>query len=220
MLDGGMEEAGALASRSSSTWSTLFAFFQPVDRTTNASKSCCFTLRTLGQQGGVTEFHRTHRFLRAPRRIASWDALRGCARALRREPRAACRKCSIAIATSSSTSPGSPFVLVVLQLGRQPAAARALLMKIRIRVLFGTDVFPLRAGIFHVNFRLFETPTSLPPTPTTPVPGSGRGPSTASTCPTPCSSRSTGTTLPAAGDCRRPVPKSGRSRSAPPSSRI
>lgn len=44
-----------------------------------------------------------------------------------------------------------------LQLGRQPRAARALLLEYPDRVLFGTDVFPLRAGIFNVYFRFLET---------------------------------------------------------------
>ncbi len=65
---------------------------------------------------------------------------------------------------------------VALQLGRQPRAARALLMKHPDRVLFGTDVFPLRAGIFHVNFRLLETADEAFSYTDDPVPGSGRWP--------------------------------------------
>jgi predicted TIM-barrel fold metal-dependent hydrolase len=63
---------------------------------------------------------------------------------------------------------------VALQLGRQPRAARSLLMEHPDRVLFGTDVFPLRAGIFHVNFRLLETADESFSYTDEPVPGSGR----------------------------------------------
>jgi predicted TIM-barrel fold metal-dependent hydrolase len=44
-----------------------------------------------------------------------------------------------------------------LQFGRQPRTARDLIVKHPDRVLFGTDVFPLRPGIFPVYFRFLET---------------------------------------------------------------
>jgi predicted TIM-barrel fold metal-dependent hydrolase len=65
---------------------------------------------------------------------------------------------------------------VALQLGRQPRAATALLMRHPDRVLFGTDVFPLRASVFHVNFRLFETADEAFSYSDDPAPGSGRWP--------------------------------------------
>lgn len=43
------------------------------------------------------------------------------------------------------------------QLGRQPRAARALVTHHPERVLFGTDVFPLRSAAREVYFRLLET---------------------------------------------------------------
>jgi predicted TIM-barrel fold metal-dependent hydrolase len=65
---------------------------------------------------------------------------------------------------------------VAAQLGRQPRAAQALLMKHPDRVLFGTDVFPTRAGIYHAYFRLFETADEAFSYTDDPVPGSGRWP--------------------------------------------
>lgn len=63
-----------------------------------------------------------------------------------------------------------------LQLGRQPRAARALVVAHPDRVLFGTDVFPLRSGIFPIYFRFLETADeSFSYTDEVP-PGSGRWP--------------------------------------------
>jgi predicted TIM-barrel fold metal-dependent hydrolase len=63
-----------------------------------------------------------------------------------------------------------------LQLGRQPRAANALLNTYPDRVLFGTDVFPLRAGICQVYFRFLETDDESFSYTDEPVPGSGRWP--------------------------------------------
>ena len=82
---------------------------------------------------------------------------------------------------------------VALQLGRQPRAARSLLMKHPDRVLFGTDVFPLRASIFHVNFRLLETADESFSYTDEPVPGSGRWSIYGLELPLRCSRGSTGT---------------------------
>jgi predicted TIM-barrel fold metal-dependent hydrolase len=60
------------------------------------------------------------------------------------------------------------------ELGRQPRAARALLTRHADRVLFGTDVFPLRASSYHVYFRLFETDDEAFPYSDDPVPEWGR----------------------------------------------
>lgn len=61
-----------------------------------------------------------------------------------------------------------------VQLGRQPRAARALIAQHPDRVLFGTDVFPLRAGILQVYFRFLETADEYFPYTDEPLPGSGR----------------------------------------------
>jgi predicted TIM-barrel fold metal-dependent hydrolase len=63
-----------------------------------------------------------------------------------------------------------------LQLGRQPRAARDLITKHPGRVLFGTDVFPLRTGIFPIYFRFLETVDESFSYTDEPVPGSGRWP--------------------------------------------
>jgi len=60
------------------------------------------------------------------------------------------------------------------ELGRQPRAARALISRHADRVLFGTDVFPLRASSYHTYFRLFETDDEAFPYSDHPVPDQGR----------------------------------------------
>jgi predicted TIM-barrel fold metal-dependent hydrolase len=60
------------------------------------------------------------------------------------------------------------------ELGRQPRAARALVMRHPDRVLFGTDVFPQRATSYHVYFRLLETDDEAFPYSDDEVPGQGR----------------------------------------------
>jgi predicted TIM-barrel fold metal-dependent hydrolase len=63
-----------------------------------------------------------------------------------------------------------------LQLGRQPRAARDLFCAHPGRILFGTDVFPLRQQIFSIYFRFLETfDESFSYTDEEP-PGSGRWP--------------------------------------------
>lgn len=43
------------------------------------------------------------------------------------------------------------------QLGRQPRATRALCLRHPDRILFGTDIFPLRPSVHRIYFRLLET---------------------------------------------------------------
>ena len=61
-----------------------------------------------------------------------------------------------------------------LQLGRQPRTASDLIAAHPERVLFGTDVFPLREGIFHIYFRFLESSDEAFPYTDEPLPGSGR----------------------------------------------
>jgi predicted TIM-barrel fold metal-dependent hydrolase len=63
-----------------------------------------------------------------------------------------------------------------MQLGRQPRAARSLLTTYPERVLFGTDVFPLRAALCQVYVRFLETDDEYFSYTDEPVPGSGRWP--------------------------------------------
>lgn len=46
---------------------------------------------------------------------------------------------------------------VHLQLGRQPRAARELFLRYPGRILFGTDVFPLRQALLRIYFRFLES---------------------------------------------------------------
>ena len=43
------------------------------------------------------------------------------------------------------------------QLGRQPRAAQSLILRHSRRVLFGTDVFPVRLSNYHAYFRFLQT---------------------------------------------------------------
>ena len=60
------------------------------------------------------------------------------------------------------------------QLGRQPRAAAALLARYPDRVLFGSDVFPLRRGILETYFRFLETEDEAFPYTDAHSSGSGR----------------------------------------------
>lgn len=62
------------------------------------------------------------------------------------------------------------------ELGRQPRAARALVLEHPDRVLFGTDIFPLRQSTYRTYFRLLETADEAFPYSDDPVPTSGRWP--------------------------------------------
>ena len=64
----------------------------------------------------------------------------------------------------------------IAELGRQPRAARALIMNHPDRVLFGTDEIPPRRSTYEIYFRFLETPDEcFPYSPDSP-PGSGRWP--------------------------------------------
>lgn len=63
---------------------------------------------------------------------------------------------------------------VHLQLGRQPRAARQLLIDHPDRVLFGTDVFPLRQAQLRIYFRFLETADEYFSYTDEPLPSSGR----------------------------------------------
>jgi len=62
------------------------------------------------------------------------------------------------------------------ELGRQPRATRALLTKHPNRVLFGTDIFPVRSSTYHTYFRLLETDDEAFPYSDEAVPPCGRWP--------------------------------------------
>ena len=62
------------------------------------------------------------------------------------------------------------------ELGRQPRTARALFVRHADRILFGTDIFPMRASIHHTYFRLLETTDEAFPYSPDPIPPSGRWP--------------------------------------------
>lgn len=61
-----------------------------------------------------------------------------------------------------------------LQLGRQPRAARDLFLRYPGRIIFGTDVFPLRQRILEIYFRFLETADEYFSYTDEPLPGSGR----------------------------------------------
>ena len=63
---------------------------------------------------------------------------------------------------------------VHLQLGRQPRAARDLFLRYPGRIVFGTDVFPVRQGLMRIYFRFLETADEYFSYTDEPVPGSGR----------------------------------------------
>ncbi|MCL6091751.1 MAG: amidohydrolase family protein [Actinobacteria bacterium] len=63
---------------------------------------------------------------------------------------------------------------VHLQLGRQPRAARDLFLRYPGRIVFGTDVFPLREGLLRIYFRFLETADEYFSYTDEPLPGSGR----------------------------------------------
>ena len=62
------------------------------------------------------------------------------------------------------------------EFGRQPRMARALLVRHAERVLFGTDLFPIRASGYQVYFRLLETDDEAFPYSSDPIPPCGRWP--------------------------------------------
>ncbi len=62
------------------------------------------------------------------------------------------------------------------EFGRQPRAARALVLEHPDRVLFGTDIFPLRASTYRTYFRLLETNDEAFPYSDELVPRNGRWP--------------------------------------------
>jgi len=170
MLDAVWEEAGALGIPVLVHVVDPLAFFQPVDRHNERLEELLLHPKDSRQQGGVTEFHRlidSFEHLVASHPGTLFVGAHGLyAENLGRVSEMFDRYRNLFV----------DVAWVALQLGRQPRAARALLMKHPDRVLFGTDVFPLRAGIFHVNFRLFETADEAFSYTDDPVPGSGRWP--------------------------------------------
>ncbi len=170
MLDDLWEEAGALGIPVLIHVGDPLAFFLPVDRHNERLEELLRHPKNSRQHGGVEEFHRLidsfeHLVASHPRTVFVG------AHGLYAE--------NLARLSDMLDRYRNLFIDVAwagLQLGRQPRAARALLMRHPDRVVFGTDVFPLRAGVFQVNFRLLETADESFSYTDDPVPGSGRWP--------------------------------------------
>lgn len=62
----------------------------------------------------------------------------------------------------------------IAELGRQPRATRALILKYPDRVLFGTDEIPPNQATYQTYFRFMETPDECFPYSPADPPGSGR----------------------------------------------
>jgi predicted TIM-barrel fold metal-dependent hydrolase len=127
------------------------AFFQPVDRHNERLEELLRFPRNSRQKGGVREFHRLidsveHVVASHPR--TAFVAAHGF------YPENLAR-----VSTMFERYPNFSIDLgwVHLQFGRQPRAASALLVRHPDRVLFGTDVFPLRAATLRTYFRLLES---------------------------------------------------------------
>jgi predicted TIM-barrel fold metal-dependent hydrolase len=164
------EEAGALGIPVLIHVADPLAFFRPVDRHNERLEELLRHPRDSRQHDGVEEFHRlidSFEHLVASHPRTAFVAAHGLyAENLGHVSEMFDRYPNLCV----------DVAWVAMQLGRQPRAARALLMKHPDRVLFGTDVFPLRAGVFRVNFRLFETADEAFSYTDEPVPGSGRWP--------------------------------------------
>jgi predicted TIM-barrel fold metal-dependent hydrolase len=170
MLDAVWAEAGALGIPVLIHVGDPVAFFQPVDRHNERLEELLRHPRNSQERGGVQEFHRLldsfEHVVASHPRTAIVGAHGLYAENLERVSSLFDRYPNLSV----------DIAWVALQLGRQPRAARALLMKHPDRVLFGSDVFPLRAGIFQVNFRLLETADEAFSYTDEAVPGSGRWP--------------------------------------------
>jgi predicted TIM-barrel fold metal-dependent hydrolase len=170
VLDAVWEEAAVLGIPVLIHVADPLAFFLPVDHRNERLEELLRHPKSSRQHGGVEEFHRLidsfeHLVASHPRTV--FVAAHGLyAENLGRVSELFDRYRNLYI----------DVAWVALQLGRQPRAARALLLKHPDRVLFGTDVFPLRASVFHVNFRLFETADEAFSYTDDPAPGSGRWP--------------------------------------------
>jgi predicted TIM-barrel fold metal-dependent hydrolase len=146
------------------------AFFQPVDRHNERLEELLRHPRNSRQRGGLDEFHRLidalesvvgshpHTVIVAAHGLYA-ENLDRVAQMLGNYP-----NLYIDIAWAH------------LQMGRQPRSAGALLAKYSDRVLFGTDVFPLRTGVCQVYFRFLETADEAFSYTDEAVPGSGRWP--------------------------------------------
>lgn len=170
MLDAVWEEAGTLGIPVLVHVVDPLAFYLPVDRHNERLEELLRHPKDSRQLGGVEEFHRlvdSFEHLVASHPGTVFVGAHGLyAENLGRVSEMLDRHRNLHI----------DIAWAALQLGRQPRAARALVMKHPDRVLFGTDVFPLRAGIFHVNFRLLETADEAFSYTDDPVPRSGRWP--------------------------------------------
>lgn len=162
------EEAGALGIPVLIHVADPVAFFQPVDRHNERLEELLRHPRNSRQRGGIEEFNRLIHSLEsvvASHRRTIFVAAHGCyAENLRR------------VSSMLGEHPNLNIDLgwVALQLGRQPRATRALFMRYPDRILFGTDVFPLRVGILHIYFRFLETADEAFSYTDEPVPGCGR----------------------------------------------
>ena len=170
MLDPVWEEAGALGIPVLIHVADPLAFFQPVDCNNERLEELLRYPSSSRQRGGLEEFHRLkdsleHLVASHPRTTVV-GAHGFYAENLARVSDMFDRYPNFHI----------DVAWVASLLGRQPRAAQALLTGHPDRVLFGTDVFPMRAGIHRLYFRLFETADEAFPSTDEPGPGSGRWP--------------------------------------------
>jgi predicted TIM-barrel fold metal-dependent hydrolase len=127
------------------------AFFQPLDRHNERLEELLRHPRNSRQEGGVQEFYR---LIDSLEHVVASHPRTAIVAAHGFYPENLAR-----VFAMFERYPNFSVDLgwVHLQLGRQPRAARALLMNHPDRVLFGTDVFPVRASMLQIYFRLLES---------------------------------------------------------------
>jgi predicted TIM-barrel fold metal-dependent hydrolase len=127
------------------------AFFQPIDQYNERLEELLRHPGNSRQKGGMPEFHR---LIDAVEHVVSAHPRTTIVAAHGFYPENLAR-----VSQMFERYPNFHIDLawVHMQFGRQPRAARALLVKHPDRVLFGTDVFPLRAAMLRIYFRLLET---------------------------------------------------------------
>lgn len=146
------------------------AFFHPVDRHNERVEELLRVPRTSRHSGGTTEFRRLVDSLENVVSSHSHTVIVG-AHATYVEN----------LAWVSEMFDRYPNFYIDIagrapELGRQPRATRALLTKHPSRVLFGSDIFPIRSSAYHTYFRLFETDDEAFPYSDETVPPCGRWP--------------------------------------------
>ena len=145
------EEAGALGIPVLIHVADPVAFFLPVDRRNERLEELLRFRNNSRQQGGLDEFHRLIDSVEHV--IATHPNTRiVCAHGLYPENLA-----DVSRMCDQYENFSIDIAWVAMQLGRQPRAARSFIIRHADRVLFGSDVFPLRQTIFSMYFRFLET---------------------------------------------------------------